>query len=144
MNEHDPKITKDRFHEMLGDSAPFMDSYDFQILDIGYGTASVAVPYNPGFIRPGGTIAGPVMFAAADFTLWVAVLGAYGEVPLAVTTNMAINFLRKPENETLIADARLFKIGKRLAVGDIWVSNKGVDEPCAHVTGTYSIPPMAK
>lgn len=136
-----PKMTIAQFHEMKGDSAPFMDLYRFDVREIGYGTAIAAMPFSPDYIRPGGTISGPTMFTIADFTLWLAVLGAYGEVPLAVTTSMNINFLRKPENVSLIAEARLLKIGKRLAVGDVDVRSEGVAEPCAHVTGTYSVPP---
>ena len=64
-----------------------------------------------------------------------------GPVPLAVTTNMNINFLRKPSETDLICEVKLIKLGKRLAVGDIYIFGEGDEEPCAHVTGTYSIPP---
>jgi uncharacterized protein (TIGR00369 family) len=93
------------------------------------------------FIRPGGTISGPTMMALADFTMYVAVLAAAGPVPLAVTTNLNINFLRKPTQTDLIADARLLKRGKRLVVGEVLIYSQDVEEPVAHVTATYSIPP---
>ena len=63
-----------------------------------------------------------------------------GAQPLAVTTNLTINFLRKPGQADLIADARLMKVGKRLAVGEVTIYSEGADEPVAHVTSTYSIP----
>ena len=47
-------------------------------------------------LRPGGTISGPTMMTLADFALYVAILGEIGIIGLAVTTNMNINFLRKP------------------------------------------------
>jgi acyl-coenzyme A thioesterase PaaI-like protein len=59
---------------------------------------------------------------------------------LAVTTNLSINFLRKPAQADLIAHARLMKVGKRLAVGEVTIYSDGSDEPVAHVTSTYSIP----
>jgi uncharacterized protein (TIGR00369 family) len=92
-------------------------------------------------IRPGGTISGPTMMALADFAMYVAVLSAIGPVPLAVTTNLNINFLRKPERSDLLAEARLLKLGKRLAVGEVVIRSAGEDEAVAHVTATYSIPP---
>ena len=141
MTDPEPRMTVARFHEMCGEDAPFIAHHGFDVRGFGYGTATAAMAFDPGSIRPGGTISGPAMFALADFTLWLAVLGAYGAVPLAVTTNMSINFLRKPRNATLVAEATLFKPGKRLAVGEVRVSNEGAAEPCAHVTGTYSIPP---
>jgi uncharacterized protein (TIGR00369 family) len=80
------------------------------------------------------------MMALADFAMYVAVLASIGPVPLAVTTNLNINFLRKPGNRDLIADCRLLKLGKRLAVGEVTIRSDGMDEPVAHVTSTYSIP----
>jgi acyl-coenzyme A thioesterase PaaI-like protein len=72
--------------------------------------------------------------------MYVAVLSAIGWVPLAVTTNLTINFLKKPAARDLIAEARLLKLGKRLAVGEIGIRSDGDDELVAHVTSTYSIP----
>jgi uncharacterized protein (TIGR00369 family) len=92
-------------------------------------------------LRPGGTVSGPSMFALADLALYVAVLGAIGPVGLAVTTNLAINFLNKPDPGDLIGECRLLKLGKRLAVGEVTIRAEGSDIIAAHATGTYSIPP---
>ena len=69
-------------------------------------------------------------------------LASIGPVPLAVTTNLNINFLRKPAPRDLIAECRLLKLGKRLAVGEVTIRSDGEDELVAHVTSTYSIPPQ--
>jgi len=92
-------------------------------------------------VRPGGTISGPTMMALADFAMYVAVLAAIGPVPLAVTINLNINFLRKPAQRDLTGEARLLKLGKRLATGEVLIRSDGEEEPVAHVTSTYSIPP---
>ena len=89
---------------------------------------------------PGGTVSGAKMMELADFAMYVAVFTAYGALPLAVTANLNINFLRKPTPRDVIADARLMKIGKRLAVGEVLISSDGISEPVAHATSTYSIP----
>src|SRR6201987_2766151 len=91
-------------------------------------------------VRPGGTISGPTMMALADFAMYVAVLAAIGPVPLAVTINLNINFLRKPPPRDLTAEARLLKLGKRLANGEVVIRSDGEEEPVAHATSTYSIP----
>jgi uncharacterized protein (TIGR00369 family) len=94
-------------------------------------------------LRPGGTVSGPVMMALADVTLYVAVLSEIGPVPLAVTTNLNINFLQRPKpGADLIAEARLLKLGRRLAVGEVTLHSEGMEMPVAHVTSTYSIPPI--
>jgi uncharacterized protein (TIGR00369 family) len=97
--------------------------------------------FRPMSLRPGGTISGPTMMALADFAMYVAVLATIGPVPLAVTINLNINFLRKAAPRALVAEARLLKLGKRLATGEVMICSEGETEPIAHVTATYSIPP---
>src|SRR5947208_14439160 len=84
-------------------------------------------------VRPGGTISGPTMMALADFAMYVAVLAAIGPVGLAVTTSFNINFLRKPGRADLLAEAKLMKLGKRLAVGEVALMSAGSDDIVAHV-----------
>ena len=91
-------------------------------------------------LRPGDTVSGPTMMALADVAMYAALLGEIGLVPLAVTTSLNINFLRKPAQKDLRADAKLLKVGKRLAVGEVTLYSDGESEPVAHVTCTYSIP----
>lgn len=105
-----------------------------------HGGALVRQAYRDALVRPGGTISGPTMMALADFAMYVAVLASIGPVPLAVTTNLNINFLRKPTQADLLAEAKLMKLGKRLAVGEVSVRSDGQAELVAHVTSTYSIP----
>jgi uncharacterized protein (TIGR00369 family) len=97
--------------------------------------------YNDRMLRPGGTVSGPTLMALADFAMYVVLLSAIGPVGLAVTTNLNINFLRKgAPGQDLRAEARLLKLGKRLAVGEVTLLSGDSDEPIAHVTATYSIP----
>ena len=105
------------------------------------GGCRVRQSYLEASIRPGGTILGPTMMALADFAMYVAVLAAIGPVPLAVTINLNINFLRRPGPRDLTAEARLLKLGRRLATGEVTVFSDGEEGPIAHVTSTYSIPP---
>ena len=91
-------------------------------------------------LRPGGTISGPAMMELADLAMYVALLAAIGPVALAVTTSLNINFLRKPAPGALLADCRLMKLGKRLAVGEISLTSEGATDLVAHATATYAIP----
>lgn len=92
-------------------------------------------------LRPGGTISGPTMMTLADLALYVAILGEIGIVALAVTTNLNINFLRKPVGDKdLKGECRLIKVGRSLIVGEVWIYSVGMDDLVAHVTATYSIP----
>ena len=98
--------------------------------------------YSERMLRPGGTVSGPTLMALADFAMYVVLLSAIGPIGLAVTTNLNINFLRKGQpGQDVLAEARLLKLGKRLAVGDVTINSDGEDEMVAHATATYSIPP---
>jgi uncharacterized protein (TIGR00369 family) len=92
-------------------------------------------------LRPGGTVSGPTLMALADVAMYVVLLSAIGPVGLAVTTNLNINFLRKgAPGQDVLAAAKLLKLGKRLAVGEVSLLSGTSPEPIAHVTATYSIP----
>ena len=89
-----------------------------------HGGCRVRRAFSEKFLRPGGTISGPTMMGLTDFAMYVAILASIGPVPLAVTTNLNINFLRKPAPRDLIAEARLIKLGKRLAVGEVEIYSR--------------------
>lgn len=112
-----------------------------QVESVGHHSARMRLPVGDEHLRPGGTVSGPTMMALADSCMYVAILAQLGPVALAVTTNLNINFLRRPEPRDIIAETRLLKLGKRLAVGEVGLFSVGTEEPVAHVTATYSIPP---
>ncbi len=86
--------------------------------------------YGDQMLRPGGTISGPTLMALADFAMYVVLLSAIGPIGLAVTTNLNINFLRKGvAGQDVLAAARLLKLGKRLAVGEVNLMSSGLARP---------------
>ncbi|HEX8167212.1 MAG TPA: PaaI family thioesterase [Beijerinckiaceae bacterium] len=107
---------------------------------VGPLSARVRLGFEERHLRPGGTLSGPAMMALADLSLYVAILASIGPVGLAVTTNLSFNFLRKPARADLVADCRLIKLGKRLAVGEVELRSDGESGIVCHATGTYSIP----
>ena len=112
------------------------------IESVGGGRAVIRQAVDDAHLRPGGTVSGPTLMALADFALYVAILGEIGIVPLAVTTSLNFNFLRKPAaGADLVAECRLLKCGRSLAVGEVSIRSDGSADPVAHATGTYAIPP---
>lgn len=113
----------------------------FEVVAVDEGSAAMRLHADEQHLRPGGTVSGPSLFALADVAAYAAILAHIGPVALAVTTNLNINFLRKPSPGTVEAVARLLKLGKRLAVLDISLTDGASGELVAHATATYSIPP---
>ena len=90
--------------------------------------------------RPGGTLSGPTMFTLADVGAYALVNAHTGPRPLSVTTNLNINFMRKPDLAPMIANLNLLKLGKRLAVVNIEMANESApDNLVAQATATYAL-----
>jgi uncharacterized protein (TIGR00369 family) len=135
------KIAPDEFIDLVRRTMPMVARMGVELVEMGEGTANFRLPFDPDFLRPGGTISGPILMLLADLAMYGAVLSAIGPVELAVTTNLTINFLRKPPPGDLLVEANLLKLGRRLAVGEAALYAPGSRDMLAHATITYSIPP---
>jgi len=125
--------------EILATSFP---SHDVPIIEwVGHDTVTVVLPVSHLHGRPGGTLSGPAMMMLADTTAWVAILSRVGPRLLAVTTSLHIDFLRKPTLTDLVAQGRLLKLGRSLAVVDVELFSRGDRELVAKAQVTYSLPP---
>ncbi len=133
-------LTCDQLRAFLAREFPQIHQ-DFIVEDVAPMRARMRLAFGDRHLRPGGTISGPSMFGLADVSLYAAILGSLGPVALAVTTNLNINFIRRPEPADLIGEARLLKLGKRLAVGEVSIFSTVDNDLVAHAVGTYSIPP---
>ncbi len=135
-----PKMTAQELEDFIHSHFPTRRERRIRVEWVEEMAAQVRMHYHDKMLRPGGTVSGPTMMALADTAMYVVLLAMIGPVALAVTTNLNISFLRKPTAKDVIAKARLLKLGKRLAVGDVLIFSDGDDEPVAHATVTYSIP----
>ncbi|MGQ9370182.1 PaaI family thioesterase [Azospirillum sp. ST 5-10] len=141
MTQQQPAIAAADLEALIREGVPLVGNFGIVIDELAAGFVRMRMPYKDDFVRPGGTVTGPAMFGLADVALYAAVLSLIGRVELAVTTSMTINFLRRPAPVALLCEARVLKLGKRLAYGEILLFSEGSAEPVAHATGTYSIPP---
>lgn len=133
-----PSLTAKQVQKYLVEIFP---GFDATIETVNNQSATVSMTTEERHLRPGGTVSGPTMMGLADAAMYVAILGKLGKVALAVTTNLNINFYRKPKPGILRAEARILKMGQRLAVGDVLLFSDGSEQSVAHVSITYSIPP---
>lgn len=115
---------------------------DFAVESIGPEGLVLRLRVAERHLRPGGTVSGPAMFGLADVAMYLAILAQIGPVALAVTTNCSIDFMRKPAaGRDVLAHARVLKLGRVLAVGDVLMTSEGTSAPVARAGLTYSIPP---
>ncbi len=136
-----PVMTADEMTEFLDEVFPQVRGM-FGIDELGDNRIVMRLVNDERHLRPGGTVSGPAMFSLADVAAYVAVLANVGRQALAVTTHCSIDFMRKPASGVdLLAEARVLKMGKVLAVIDVLLFSEGSDKPVAHASLTYSIPP---
>ena len=135
-----PLMTVEELNAFLVTHFPHFEQ-TFRVEELADRFALVRLLYHDRHLRPGETISGASLMALADLAMYVMVLAMIGPVALAVTTNLNINFLRKPAQADVIAECKLLKLGKRLAIGEVTMYSDGEAEPVAHATVTYSIPP---
>jgi uncharacterized protein (TIGR00369 family) len=135
-----PGLTPDEINAFLRDSFP-QGAGAAHVEAADGRTAVCRVRYSDSQLRPGGTLSGPTMMSLADTAVYALIFSAIGLEPLAVTTNLSINFLRKPRPADLVAEARTLKRGKALFVADVFIRQDEDVDPCAHAVVTYSIPP---
>lgn len=135
------KLSAVEVTEFLSEVFPQVEN-DFTIESLEAMRSSVRLNVGPRHLRPGGTVSGPSIFALADVAFYITLLGMLGREALTVTTNCAIDFMRKPAaNTDLIAESRVLKLGRSLAVGDVLIFSEGMADPVARASLTYAIPP---
>lgn len=132
-------ITTEEFAALLA-KVPLAVHMDIQVDHIRKGAVRLVMPYGPHLIRPVDTVSGPAMMTLADVALWGAVLTFAGPQEMIVTTNLTMNFLRMAGASDMIAEARVLKMGRRLAVAAVEIVSANNDELVAHATASYAIP----
>jgi uncharacterized protein (TIGR00369 family) len=138
----EPRITPAEFEEVAWQGVPFVGQLGCRVERFAAGDVVLRLPYSALLLRPGGTICGPALMALADVTLYGLVLSMIGRVELTVTTNLNVHFLSRPAPRDVLAEGRLLKLGRRLAVGEVTMRSDGDPQPICHATGTYAIPPQ--
>ena len=135
-------LTAADINTIIATGLPGAKGWGFIVEEVTPEGAICRVRYSDKQLRPGGTVSGPTMMALADAAMYAAVLGRLGRLEMAVTQNLNINFLSRPEPVDLIARAEVLKLGRRTVVMDVKIFSEGRPEPVAHATGTYSLPPQ--
>lgn len=136
----DVQMTAVEVEDLIHLGFPGRDRF-LRVEEVAPGRARIRLPFSKRMLRPGEVLSGPSLFTAADTAMYVAVLAHYGPELMAVTATTTINFLSKADPGDIIAEVRLLKRGRRLAVMDVELfSSAEPDVLVAHVTGSYAVP----
>ena len=134
-----PVLDTEEVRAFLAEVFPQMPP-EYVLEETGTHTARVRLAVTEAYLRPGGVVSGPSLFTLADLAFYAAVLAMIGREPMTVTANMSIDFMRAARAGDVIAEARILKLGRRLAVGDVLLYSAHRPEPVARASATYAIP----
>ena len=127
--------------ELIRSWIPMAEDIDLQVEEVTDRSSLIRIPFDEKNKRPGGSVSGPVLMAAGDTAMYAAIIGALGEVSMAVTSNLNINFMQRPGEVDILAEGKILKLGKRIAYCEVEIFSSESRELVAHVTGSYALPP---
>lgn len=134
----DPSWNLDRIRAHCAEGLPLVRLFGIEVIEAESGHARVRLPESDGVTRPGGTVAGPVLFAMADLAAYALILAAHHD-PGAVTVDLTIHFLRPAHRMPLVCEALPLRAGRRLHIATMSIfSEAEPSKPVAHATATYA------
>lgn len=137
----DAKIYADEFLEIARDGVPYVGQLGITVEAWEAGHVRLRLPCSDLIRRPGGTICGPALMGLADITLYGVVMSLLGRADLAVTTDLTFHFLSKPDLVDVLAEGKVLKLGRRLAVGEVSMTSSDSGRLVCQAVGSYAIPP---
>lgn len=133
-------LTQATFDTLLKTEGDFLGPLDLALEAVETESVTVRLKFDPQFLRPGGTVSGPTLFALSDVAMWFLAIHKYPQGKMALTTDLTMHFLRASRDRDLLARARALRTGRRLLVCRVTIVPDGEVEPLCHATGTYSVP----
>ena len=134
------KITQNDLDEIVAASIPWVNDLGLEVEVIGEGSCRARLPFDPRRVRPGGTVAGPMLVALASYAAYVAVLSVAGRIEVAAVITQTANFFKGTAGD-VIAEARVLNRGRRLIATETrLLAADDEAKLLAQVTATYSLP----
>lgn len=134
------KLTAAEVEAVIKGGLPSATQGGFHVEEVRQGYARIRLPYSPWMVRPGNLVSGPALFTAADAAMYALVMAHIGPVVMSVTANMNLHFLSAAPMGDIVAEAKLLRLGLRLAVMEVSLFTGADKTFVAHVTGTYALP----
>lgn len=134
-------LTAQQIEALIHKGLPAAQESGLAVESVEGAEAWVRQPFAANQIRPGGTISGPTMMALADAAMYAVILANLAGEEMAVTQDLHIRFLRRPQQQDLLAHSKIVQQGRRAVIMETFIYSSGdVEKPVAWVTGTYALP----
>ncbi|MEO8203116.1 MAG: PaaI family thioesterase [Betaproteobacteria bacterium] len=119
--------------------APWVLDLGLGVESVGEGTAVLRLPYSERLVRVGGTLCGQALMSAADTAMVIALSGSFGAFKPVTTVSQNVTFMRPIAAQDVLVEAKVMRLGKTLAFGEITLRGAKDERPACHATTTYAI-----
>jgi uncharacterized protein (TIGR00369 family) len=119
--------------------APWIHDLGLEVEEVDGSAARMRLPFSPRLTRVGGTICGQALMSFADTAMVIAISSASGGFRPMTTVGQTISFMRPVSAGDVIAEARVLRLGKTLAFGEVAMRPADRGDTAAHATTTYAI-----
>ena len=126
------KILADNF-------APWVLDLGLSVVEAGELHAVLRLPWSDRLAREGGGISGQALMAAADTATVIAVSSARGAFIPMTTVQQSSTFQRAVMGADVLVDARITKLGKRMAFADITMTAESSEDVAARASTVYAL-----
>ncbi|MBT2391041.1 PaaI family thioesterase [Streptomyces sp. ISL-1] len=126
------KILADNF-------APWVLDLKLAVVETGERHAVLRLPWSDRLAREGGALSGQALMAAADTATVIAVASARGEYGPMTTVQQSTTFQRAILGADVLLDARITKLGRRMAFADITMTADGSEDVAARASTVYAL-----
>ncbi|MFD5100686.1 PaaI family thioesterase [Streptomyces albidochromogenes] len=133
-------LTLTEAEKILADNfAPWVLDLGLTVVETGERHAVLRLPWSGRLAREGGGLSGQALMAAADTATVIAVSAARGAFVPMTTVQQSTSFQRAVVGADVLLDARVTKLGKRMAFADITMTATGSDDPAARASAVYAL-----
>ena len=124
---------------LVANFAAWVQDLALSVESVAIGAAVLRMPYSERLVRVGGTLSGQALMSAADTAMVIALAGSFGEFKPVTTVSQNVTFMRPIAQQDVLVEARVIRLGKTLAFGEITLRGAKDDRVAAHATTTYAI-----
>lgn len=119
--------------------AAWVQDLQLRVESVAAGRALLRLPFSDRLARVGGAVCGQALMSAADTAMVIALAGEFGGFRPVTTVSQNVSFMRPISGKDALVEARVIRLGKTLAFGEILLRADGDELPAAHATTTYAI-----
>jgi uncharacterized protein (TIGR00369 family) len=119
--------------------APWVQALGLQVEAFDPDSVTLRLPQNAQLSRVGDMLCGQAMMAAADTAMVLALINQFGGFRPCTTVQMNTSFLKPLSGQDALVQARIVRVGKTLAFGEIDIRGAVDGKSACRASTTYAL-----